>query len=68
MMSFSDPLHPIVQQEFTGVTATARDEKRRLIFLADSSGVWILHLLEDGLNVGGRLSSRPGGSVFVRYS
>jgi hypothetical protein len=43
IMSFADPLHPTVKQEFTGVTAMARDEKRGLIFLANAQGVWILH-------------------------
>jgi len=28
IMSFTDPLHPAVKQEFTGVTAMARDDKR----------------------------------------
>ncbi len=42
ILSFADPLHPAVQQEFKGVTAIARDDRRGLIFLADSDGVWIL--------------------------
>jgi hypothetical protein len=42
IMSFTDPLHPVVKQEFTGVTAMARDDKRGLIFLANADGVWIL--------------------------
>jgi hypothetical protein len=42
IMSFTDPLHPTVKQEFTGVTAMARDDKRGLIFLANAEGVWIL--------------------------
>lgn len=42
ILSYANPLHPTVQQEFAGVTATARDDKRGLIFLANSEGVWIL--------------------------
>jgi hypothetical protein len=42
IMNFTDPLHPAVKQEFAGVTAMARDEKRGLIFLANADGVWIL--------------------------
>ncbi|HEY1946239.1 MAG TPA: hypothetical protein VGG97_04485 [Bryobacteraceae bacterium] len=42
IMSFIDPLHPAVKQEFAGVTAMARDDKRGLIFLANADGVWIL--------------------------
>jgi hypothetical protein len=42
IMSFADPLHPTVKQQFDQVTAIARDEKRGLIFLANDAGVWIL--------------------------
>jgi hypothetical protein len=42
IMSFADPLHPSVKQEFARVTAIARDQKRGLIFLANDVGVWIL--------------------------
>jgi hypothetical protein len=42
IMSFTDPLHPTVKQEFAGVTAMARDDRRGLIFLANAEGVWIL--------------------------
>jgi hypothetical protein len=42
IMSFTDPLHPTVKQEFEGVTAMAQDDKRGLIFLANDAGVWIL--------------------------
>jgi len=42
IMSFADPLHPVVKQQFEHVTALARDEKRGLIFLANDAGVWIL--------------------------
>jgi hypothetical protein len=43
IMDFSDPLHPRVAREFTGVTAISRDDARRLIFVANAEGVWILH-------------------------
>jgi hypothetical protein len=43
IMDFSDPLHPKVSREFTGVTAISRDDTRGLIFVANPEGVWILH-------------------------
>lgn len=42
ILNFADPLHPVVQQEFRNVTAMTRDDRRGLIFLANSEGVWIL--------------------------
>ena len=42
IMSFADPLHPTVKQEFKGVTAITTDERRGLVFLANSEGIWIL--------------------------
>jgi hypothetical protein len=42
IMSFADPLHPTVKQQFDNVTAISRDKKRGLIFLANDSGIWIL--------------------------
>jgi hypothetical protein len=49
IMNFTDPSHPKIAREFQGVTAITRDIRRRLIFLADSEGIWILreHLAED---------------------
>jgi hypothetical protein len=49
IMDFSDPQHPKVAREFTGVTAIGRYEKRGLVFVADSAGIWILrqHLAQD---------------------
>jgi hypothetical protein len=49
IMSFSDPLHPVVAQEFKGITATSRDAQPGLIFLANADGIWILqqHFAED---------------------
>jgi hypothetical protein len=49
IMDFSDPQHPKVTREFAGVTATSRDDRRGLIFVANSEGIWILqqHLAED---------------------
>lgn len=43
IMDFSDPQHPNVAREFTGVTTISRDERRGLIFLANPDGLWILH-------------------------
>ncbi len=42
IMNFTDPSHPTVAREFQGVTAITTDNHRRLIFLADSQGIWIL--------------------------
>lgn len=49
IMDFSDPAHPKVAREFTGVTAMSRDDHRGLIFIANADGIWILqqHLAED---------------------
>ncbi len=43
ILDFSDPQHPKVAREFTGVTAVNRDDRRGLIYLANADGVWILH-------------------------
>lgn len=42
VMSFADPAHPTVQQEFQNVSALAHDDDRGLIFLANAEGLWIL--------------------------
>lgn len=49
IMDLSDPQHPKVAREFAGVTALSKDDKRGLIFVANSDGIWILrqHLAED---------------------
>jgi hypothetical protein len=49
IMDFSDPQHPKIAREFTGVTAIGRDEKRGLVFVANDAGIWILqqHFAED---------------------
>ena len=49
IMDYSDPQHPKVTHEFSGVTATTRDDRRGLIFVANREGIWILrqHLAED---------------------
>lgn len=49
IMDFSDPRNPKVAREFTGVTATSRDDRRGLIFIANGEGIWILqqHLAAD---------------------
>lgn len=43
IMSFADPAHPAVKQEFNGVTAMASDPKRDLLFLVNGDGLWVLH-------------------------
>ncbi|HLH37606.1 MAG TPA: hypothetical protein VKX39_00540 [Bryobacteraceae bacterium] len=49
IMDFSDPAHPRVAREFSGVTAMSRDDRRGLIFVANADGIWVLqqHLAED---------------------
>lgn len=49
LMDFSDPQHPKITREFTGITAMNRDDRRGLIYLANADGIWILHqaLAED---------------------
>jgi hypothetical protein len=49
IMDFSDPRNPRVAREFTGVTAMSRDDRRGLIFVANTEGIWILrqHLAQD---------------------
>lgn len=49
IMDFSDPQHPKIAREFTGVTAIGRDEKRGLVFVANTEGIWIpqQHFAED---------------------
>ncbi len=49
IMDLSDPQHPKIAREFTGVTAIGRDEKRGLVFVANTAGIWILqqHFAED---------------------
>ena len=49
IMDFSDPQHPKIAREFTGVTAIGRDEKRGPVFVANAEGIWILqpHFAED---------------------
>ncbi len=42
IMDFSDPQHPKVAREFTGVTAVGRDNQRGLVFIANAEGIWIL--------------------------
>jgi hypothetical protein len=43
IMDLSDPQHPRVSREFSGVTAIGRDDSRGLVFVANSEGIWILH-------------------------
>jgi hypothetical protein len=49
VMDFSDLRSPKMAREFTGVTAIQRDERRGLVFVAASDGLWILqeHLATD---------------------
>jgi len=42
ILDLSDPQHPKVAREFTGVTAISRADGG-FIYLANSEGIWILH-------------------------
>lgn len=42
VMNYSDPQHPKVAREFTGVTAMGQDNQRGLVFVANGEGIWIL--------------------------
>jgi hypothetical protein len=42
IMDFSDTHNPRIAREFTGVTAMSRDDRRGLIFIANTDGIWIL--------------------------
>jgi hypothetical protein len=69
IMDFSDPQNPRVTREFAGVTATSRDDRRGLIFVANPEGIWILqqHLAEDPEVERAYAYSvvyGPGGSMF----
>jgi hypothetical protein len=43
IVSFADPAHPQTVKQFANVTSTAMDNRRGLIFVANSEGLWILH-------------------------
>lgn len=43
IVSFADPAHPQTVKQFTNVTCTAMDNRRGLVFVANSEGLWILH-------------------------
>jgi hypothetical protein len=49
IMDLSDPRDLKVAREFTGVTAIGRDDRRGLVFVANSEGIWVLrqHLAQD---------------------
>lgn len=49
IMDLSDPRNLKVAREFTGVTAIGRDDRRGLVFVANSEGIWVLrqHLAQD---------------------
>jgi hypothetical protein len=42
IMSFAQPDHPAVQQQFDGVTAIGSDARRGLVFLSNADGLWVL--------------------------
>jgi hypothetical protein len=42
LLDVTDPRHPIILTTFDGVTSTATDEGRKLVFLANSQGLWVV--------------------------
>jgi hypothetical protein len=42
LIDLSDPKHPKVIRTFNGVTSVASDDGRKLIFLANNEGLWIV--------------------------
>jgi hypothetical protein len=42
LVDLSDPSHPKTLKTFNGVTSMLPDESRRLIFLVNSEGLWII--------------------------
>ena len=43
IVSFADPAHPQTVRQFEKVTCTAVDDPRGLVYVANDSGLWILH-------------------------
>lgn len=44
IMSFTDPEHPKVEQQFNGVTAILKDPSRGLVYLTNAEGLWVLKM------------------------
>jgi hypothetical protein len=63
IMDLSDPQHPTVSREFTGVTAIARGGQQGLIFLANGDGVWILHQAFPAVWTGPLVDAKCYGSL-----
>jgi len=42
LLDLTDPEHPTILTSFNGVTSTATDEGRELVFLANSQGLWVV--------------------------
>jgi hypothetical protein len=42
LLDVTDPRRPIILTTFDGVTSTATDEGRKLVFLANSQGLWVV--------------------------
>jgi hypothetical protein len=42
IVSYADPEHPRVERQFLGVTAMAQDAARRVTYLTNGDGLWIL--------------------------
>lgn len=44
LLDLSDPANPRTVQSFSGVTSIITDEGRRLIFVSNSDGLWVLRI------------------------
>jgi hypothetical protein len=42
LIDLSDPRHPRVINTFMGVTSMAQDDSRRLLFLVNTEGLWVI--------------------------
>lgn len=43
LLDLSDPSHPRTLMTFNGVTSVVLDDRRNMIYLTNSDGLWILH-------------------------
>jgi hypothetical protein len=47
LLDLSDPSNPRTLQTFDGVTSILSDDRRDLIYITNSDGLWILHHRRD---------------------
>jgi hypothetical protein len=44
ILSLANAEHPVVARQFLGVTAMVKDDSRRIIYLTNGDGLWVLRL------------------------